>query len=65
MCDYCSGYDGLNAAEVGPDAIIIRWTLDGYPTIVVDHPHGNYGSWSIPIKYCPFCGRDLTKKVDE
>lgn len=42
MCDYCRGYDGLDAAEGGPDAILIRWTLDGYPTITVDHPHDNY-----------------------
>lgn len=44
MCDYCRGYDGLDAAEGGPDAILIRWTLDGYPTITVDHPHDNYGT---------------------
>ena len=64
MCYYCRGYDGLDAAEGGPDAILIRWTLDGYPTITVDHPHDNYGTWSIPISFCPFCGRKL-EKMDE
>lgn len=64
MCDYCRGYDGLDAAEGGPDAILIRWTLDGYPTITVDHPHDNYETWSIPINFCPFCGRKL-EKMDE
>ncbi len=24
----------------------------------------NYGSWSIPISFCPFCGRKL-EKMDE
>lgn len=33
----------------------------GEHIIVVDPPH----AWSIPINYCPFCGRDLTKKVDQ
>ena len=33
----------------------------GEHIIVVDPPY----AWSIPINYCPFCGRDLTKKVDQ
>lgn len=61
MCDYCRGYDGLDAAEGGPDEILIRWMLNGYPVIIVDHPNDNYGSWSIPISFCPFCGRKLEK----
>lgn len=64
MCDYCRGYDGLDAAEDGPDGILIRWMFSGDPVILVDHPHDNYGSRSIPIKYCPFCGRKM-EKVDE
>lgn len=51
MCDYCRGYDGLDAAEGGPDEILIRWMFSGYPVIMVDHPHDNYGSWSIPINF--------------
>lgn len=50
MCDYCRGYDGLDAAEGGPDEILIRWMFSGYPVIMVDHPHDNYGSWSIFAK---------------
>lgn len=61
MCDYCRGYDGLDAAEGGPDGILIRWMFSGYPVIIVDHPHDNYGSWSIPVNFCPFCGRKLGK----
>lgn len=34
---------------------------DGRRIIAVDPPY----AWSIPINYCPFCGRDLMKKVDE
>lgn len=64
MCDYCRGYDGLDAAEGGPDGIVIRWMLSGYPAIIVDHPHDSYGSWSISINFCPFCGRKL-EKMDE
>lgn len=41
MCDYCRGYDGLDAAEGGPDEILIRWMFSGYPVIIVDHPHDN------------------------
>lgn len=26
--------------------------------------HDNYGTWSIPINFCPFCGRKL-EKMDE
>lgn len=29
MCDYCRGYDGLDAADGGPDGILIRWALSG------------------------------------
>lgn len=32
----------------------------GEHIIVVDPPY----AWSIPINYCPFCGRNLMKKVD-
>lgn len=31
----------------------------GEHIIVVDPPY----AWSIPINYCPFCGRDLTKTM--
>lgn len=33
---------------------------DGEYVIVADPPF----AWSIPINFCPFCGRDLMKKVD-
>ena len=35
-------------------------TLDGERVIAIDPPY----AWSVPINYCPFCGRDLMKKVD-
>lgn len=60
MCDYCNGYIRLNATDSGPDTINICWMLDGRPVIMVDHPHDYRGSWSIPINYCPFCGRKLS-----
>lgn len=34
----------------------INETNDGDHVIVVDPPH----AWSIPINYCPFCGRKLS-----
>lgn len=60
MCDYCNGYIRLNATDGGQDAINICWMLDGRPVIMVDHPHDCRGSWTIPINYCPFCGRKLS-----
>lgn len=59
MCDYCNGFDGLDATAGGPDSIFVRWMLSGHPVIMVEHQYGNHGSWSIPISYCPFCGRKL------
>lgn len=35
----------------------INETSDGKYVIVVDPPN----AWSIPINYCPFCGRKLGK----
>lgn len=35
-------------------------TLDGERVIAIDPQY----AWSIPINYCPFCGRNLMKKVD-
>ena len=32
----------------------------GEHVIVADPPY----AWSIPISFCPFCGRDLMKKAD-
>lgn len=34
---------------------------DGEYVIVADPPF----AWSTPINFCPFCGRDLTKKVGQ
>lgn len=62
MCDYCNGFDGLDAAVGGPDSIYIRWMFNGFPVILVEHLHGNYGSVSTPISFCPFCGRKLEKE---
>lgn len=59
MCDYCSGYIRLNATDGGFDVISIFWMPDGRPVIMVDRPHDYHGSWSIPINFCPFCGRKL------
>ena len=39
----------------------INKTSTGEHVIVADPPY----AWSIPINYCPLCGRDLMKKVDE
>lgn len=33
-------------------------TLDGERVIAIDPPY----AWSIPINYCPFCGRDFNKE---
>lgn len=45
---------------------IVRWTFttdfdlsDGW-----SNKYDNYGTWSIPINFCPFCGRKL-EKMDE
>lgn len=34
-------------------------TGDGYCVIAVDSPY----AWSIPINYCPYCGRNLMKTL--
>ena len=60
-CQYC-GDRYTDFSE--PDGGIEMWldeTEDGEPVIAVEFPY----AMSIPINYCPFCGRDLTKKVDK
>mgnify|MGYP004555669593 CR=1 FL=1 len=44
------------------DEVVDMWineTPDGKHVIAVDPVY----AWSIPINFCPFCGRDLMKKV--
>ena len=36
----------------------INETNDGDHVIAVDPPY----AWSIPINFCPFCGRDFNKE---
>lgn len=66
-CPYCEE-PYLNFS--GDDEEVEMWiekTRDGERVIATDspcEPPSSY-AWSIPINYCPFCGRDLMKKVDE
>lgn len=58
-CNYCENQ--ANFCDFGNVNMCIDRIEDGEPVIEVEPPY----VWSIPINYCPFCGRDLTKKVDE
>lgn len=54
-CPYC-GEPQLNLVdEDGGIEMWIEKTYDGKHVISVDSPY----VWSIPINYCPFCGRKL------
>lgn len=60
-CHYC-GKPHFNFGD--DDECVELWIdemSDGRRVIAADPPY----AWSIPINYCPFCGRDLMKKVDE
>lgn len=60
-CPYC-GKQHLNFGDYEEGVELwLDETNDGERVIAVDPPF----AWSIPINYCPFCGRDLTKKVDQ
>lgn len=66
-CPYCEE-PYLNFS--GDDEEVEMWiekTRDGERVIATDspcEPPSRY-AWSIHINYCPFCGRDLMKKVEE
>lgn len=65
-CPYCGKpHFNFSDNEDGVEMWIEK-TLDGKLVIASDcsDESGMY-AWSIPINYCPFCGRDLMKKVDE
>ena len=47
------------------DDMWIEKTRNGEHAIAVDYSVASSTyAWSAPISYCPFCGRDLMKKVD-
>lgn len=56
-CPYCNG----PRSNFGDDDEGVEMWIDEMETgehiIVVDPPY----AWSIPINYCPFCGRKLSK----
>ena len=66
-CPYC-GEPYLNFGD--DDEGVQMWiekTRDGERVIATDspcEPPSSY-AWIITINYCPFCGRDIMKKVDE
>lgn len=57
-CPYC-GEPQINFVDEddGTDMWIEK-TFDGNHVISVDSPY----VWSIPINFCPFCGRDFNKE---
>ena len=60
-CPYCGEpYLNFGDDDEGVQMWIDALESGGY-VIVVDPPY----AWSAHINYCPFCGRDLMKKVDE
>lgn len=57
-CPYCEE-PYLNFS--GDDEEVEMWiekTRNGEHVIAVDPPY----AWSIPINFCPFCGRDFNKE---
>lgn len=60
-CPYCEN-PRLN---FGDDEEGVEMRIDEMDTgehiIVVDPPY----AWSIPINYCPFCGRNLNGRVND
>ena len=62
-CDYC-GKPRFQFCGTGGVELYISRTPDGDDVIVVDGIRpGCRSAWSIPISFCPFCGRKL--KEDE
>lgn len=60
-CPYCGKrYTDFSEHDGGIEMWLDE-TEDGEPVIAVEAPY----AMSIPINFCPFCGRNLMKKVDE
>lgn len=55
-CPYCEEPRLNFVDEDGGAEMWIEKTFDGEHVISVDSPY----VWSIPINYCPFCGRKLS-----
>lgn len=54
-CPYCGEpYPNFGDDEEGVE-MWIQKTRDGEHVIAVDPPF----AWSVPIDFCPFCGREL------
>lgn len=54
-CPYCGKQHFNFGDDEGEVELWIDETLDGERAIAADPPY----AWSIPISFCPFCGRDL------
>ena len=65
-CLYCGvPYSNFGDDEEGVE-MWIQKTRDGKHVIASDGSGiSSMYAWSAPINYCPFCGRNLMKKVDE
>ena len=71
MCKYCdvkpSGYEwdtneyGEKICETNYESCKIAKSDDGNFYIYLS---GSYEDFSEPISFCPFCGCDLTKKIN-
>lgn len=58
-CDYC-GRTRFQFCDTGGVELYIARTPDDDYVIVVDGIRpGCNDAWSIPIHYCPYCGREL------
>ena len=65
-CPYCGApHSNFGDDEDGVKMWILK-TLYGEHVIASDGSDtSSMYAWSAPINFCPFCGRDLMKKVDE
>lgn len=57
-CPYCNSPRSNFGDDEGCVELWIDEMNDGRRVIACDPPY----AWSIPINYCPFCGRDLTRE---
>ena len=58
-CDFC-GKVRFNFCGTGGDELYLDQASNGDPVIVVDGIRPDCpGALSIPIAFCPFCGREL------